>query len=326
MKNNKWITGLVLVLIGLAFLLNNLGYVDIHWYNIIRLWPVFLVIAGVNLILSGQHATWAKILNAIVILAGFGIILFANTGKHHLWPPNNLQLQFDDDDDDDNNDDHHGVVKIQGNSNFKEPFTADTRIAQLNIAGGGTSYFLKDTTDQLFNAATKEFWGKYEFNNKKTDSVAVLNFKMREKDGKNGRKRFNWDGDQENSATIKLNPTPEWDINVHTGATKLDFDLTKFKIRSLKLKGGAASFDVKLGQSLPVTRLDVTTGASEVHIKIPQNAACSITMQSGLSSNDFEGFNKINDNHYETAGFAAATNKIYIKMAGAVSDFNVSRY
>ena len=137
---------------------------------------------------------------------------------------------------------------------------------------------------------------------------------------------FDSEDNKSNLADIKLNSNPVWDINVETGATKLDFDLSKFKIKNLTLKGGAASFDVKLGNPLVSTNVEVSTGVSEVNISVPKEAACSIRTNSGLSSNEFEGFDKKDNSLYETPGFDAAKNKIYIHMSGGVSDFKVNRY
>lgn len=329
MRNDKWITGLVLVLIGAAFLLNNLGYIDFHWGNVFRLWPVFLVIAGVNMVLANQREAWATVVKALVVVGGFAIILFADLGdRRFFWMPRDFHYRYDDDDNDNDNDvaDGRGVVKVEGNSVYKEPYTAGTKVALLNISGGGTSYVLNDTTADLFNASTKEFTGRYELSNKKTDSLSVINFKMRDRHGKF---RFGWDDknkNSSNSAVLKLNTTPVWDIDMSTGASSVEFDLTKFKIKSFKLNGGAASIELKVGQPLAETHIEVSTGASEVNINVPQNAACSITTQSGLSSVDVNGFNKVGDNHYESPGFAAAKNKLYIKMSGGVSDFNVNKY
>ncbi len=145
---------------------------------------------------------------------------------------------------------------------------------------------------------------------------------------KNNNKGWHFDSDdnKSNVADIKLNPNPIWDIYVETGATKLDFDLTKFKIKNVTLKGGAASFGVKLGMPLENTNVEVATGVSEVTISVPKDAACSIQANTGLSSNEFEGFIKKSDNTYETEGFSAAKNKIIIHMSGGLADFKVNRY
>ncbi|RYY36008.1 MAG: hypothetical protein EOP46_08010 [Sphingobacteriaceae bacterium] len=323
MRNDKWITGLVLVLIGAAFLLNNLGYIDFHWGNVFRLWPVFLVIAGVNMVLANQREAWATVVKALVVVGGFAIILFADMGnRRFFWMPRDFHYEYNDDDDDNDKDDR-GIVKVEGNSTYREPYTTDTKVARLEISGGGTTYLLNDTTTDLFNAQTKEFSGRYEFSNTKTDSLSSLKFEMTDKKGRKGK--FEWDSDKDNTATLKLNTKPEWEFDVNAGASKLDFDLTKFKVKLFELNGGAGSFTIKLGQPLTETRVEISAGASEINVNVPKNAACSIKADIALSSPDFNGFTKVGD-HYETPGFAQATNKIYIKMNGGISDFNVNRY
>jgi hypothetical protein len=310
-------------MIGAVILLNNYGVIAFHWSNFFYLWPIFIVIGGINLIFAHNRSAWATVLKLGAIIAGFGLVVFGNFGgRAGFWPVYNYSYNDNgkDGDDDDNG---KSIVKVEGNSVFNEPYVASAKVARLNISGGGTIYNLSDTTNQLFNANTKEFTGKYEFKHSVEDSVYVLDFDMKNNHGRNG-----WHGGNEktNSATFKLNPNPEWEINVETGATKLNFDLDKFKIRSLKLSGGAASFDVKLGQPLAVTNVIVETGVSEVNISVPQNAACHITTDSGLSSNSFPGFTKKENNTYETPGFDNAKNKLFIKMTGGVSSFKVNRY
>lgn len=324
MRNDKLIPGLVLVFIGAAFLLNNFGYIHFHWYNIFHLWPIFLVIAGVNLVFAHNKSPWATILKIAVVVFGLGLLFFGDFGdRFNFWPGRHVYYNNDMYDSNDNNDDNDSTnssnVKSVGNGKFVEPYKTDIKIARLNISGGGTSYALNDTTNQLFSANTNGTFGRYEFSHSQDDSVYVLDFKMRDHHG------FNFDSDK-NAAIMRLNPNPEWEIHVETGATKLDFDLSKFKIRELHLHGGAASFNVKLGAPLAMTDVDVQTGVSGVDISIPQNAACSIETDSGLSDNHFEGFNKTRDNNYETTGFATAKNKIHIHISGGLSDFKVMRY
>lgn len=322
MRNDKLVPGAILIALGIVFLLRSFGYIHIHWINILYLWPIFLVIGGINLIFANNRSGWATFLKLAVVFAGIYILLFGNfNNRFNFWPKYSYHYNDDhNDDDDDNDSSSHDIVKVEGNSEFNEPFHADAHIAKLNISGGGTVYSLSDTTSQLFQAYTKEYGSSYEYSHHSDDSVYVLDFKMKK------NTHFNWGHSKSNSVTFKLNSLPVWDINIETGATKLDFDLSKFKIRNLKVDGGAASYTIKLGQPQEATRLDVETGVSEVNVKIPDNAACSIYTDSGLSSNKFDGFNKTSDNHYETAGFGNAAKKIYIRLSGGISDFKVSRY
>ena len=229
----------------------------------------------------------------------------------------------DDNGDDDNNNDGK-IVKIQGNSTFNDPFNATIKVAQLNISGGATSYQLSDTTNQLFSAVTKETFGSYEMNHHQEDSVYVVDFKM--KDNHNGFDFHSDSNDNGNRVDMKLNANPIWNVKLDAGATDVNFDLSKFKVRTIKLSGGAGSFAIKLGQPLASTDINISTGAASVKFTIPQNTACRITKSSAFSSDDFEGFIKKGDGDYETPNFDAAKNKFFIHFSGAMSGFEVKRY
>lgn len=332
MRNDKLIPGLVLVLIGAAILLANYGLIHFHWYNLFRLWPIFLVIGGINLVFAHNKSPMASAIKIAVVVIGLGLVFFGNFGeRYNFWPGMHYSYNSDDrDDDNDNNngdDDHDDDdndtskidMKMTGNGTFNAPYNADMKSARLNISGGGTTYNLSDTTSKLFKANTKDNNSWYHLTQSKDDSVYVVDFHMKNHNG------INFDSNK-NQADMFLNPKPEWEINVETGATKLDFDLSKFKVRTLTLHGGAASFDIKLGAPLSTTNVEISTGVSGIDISIPQSAACSIETDSGLSDNHFDGFTKTEDNNYETPGFANAKNKIHIHMSGGLSDFKVHRY
>jgi len=318
----------VLVLIGAAILLHNYGYVHVHLWNILRLWPIFLVIAGINLVFAHNKSPWATGLKIAVVVLGLGLVLFGNFGnRYNFWPGMHYNYNYNDNNDNDNDgmDDSdtsaNGTsVKMTGDGVFNEPYKAGAKTARLEITGAATVFNLSDTTNQLFNAkVTGNNNNHYGLWNSMDDSTYVLEFKMKNKHG------FNFDSDK-NKVDFRLNPNPEWEIHVATGAASLNFDLSKFKVRELKLAGGAASFNVKLGAPLSLTDVDISTGMAGVDIKIPQNAACSIESDSALSDNQFEGFNKTDDNNYETSGFDSAKNKIHIHISGGMSGFHVTRY
>lgn len=318
MRSNRLIPGIVLVLLGTVFLLRNYGLVDIHWSNIFHLWPILIVIAGVNMIFANNNAPWAIALKIGVIVVGFGLLFFGNFNRsYRLFQGNDIEFDIDDDGVEDSD-----VHRSETTRFFEEHYNDSIKTARLNIHGGATSYKLSDTTDQLFSAEAREYFGKHTLSTSTTDSSSVIDFRMRN----NKFKNFGFNNNKSNKATFKLNIKPEWELDINAGATDLDFDLTKFKIRKVDIDGGAASFKVKFGQPLNITTVKVNTGASDVDIRIPRGAAASIDVHTGLSSDDFEGFVKIRDHRYETPGYASATNKFDIKINGGVSDFNVKRY
>jgi hypothetical protein len=332
MRNDKLIPGMILVMIGAIFLLNNFGYINFHWSNLFHLWPIFLVIGGVNLVFANNRSAWATILKISVVVAGFSLLLFGNFDDRYnrwWWPHYTFHHRDDNNDDmDDNSDDDdsgsHGLVKVSGTNTFNDPYKESVKVAQLNISGGAISYHLDDTTNQLFHAVAREKFGTYEFNHHQEDSVYVIDFKM--KDHNNFDFHSDDNDNNDNRVDIQLNPNPVWNMKLDAGATDVNFDLSKFKVRSIKLNGGAGSFALKMGQPLSTTDINISTGAASVKFTIPQDAACRITKSSAFSSDDFEGFIKQGNGDYETPGYSSAKNKFNIHFSGAMSGFEVKRY
>jgi len=311
--------GLFLVLIGAAILLANYGYLHFYWWNIFRLWPIFLVIAGVNLVFAHNKSVWATILKAAVLIIGMGILFFAPDmgrpyGFFHSFHHHHNKGE-------DGNDWNNGSdLRSIGNGTFNEPYQAGINTARLNIDGAGITYTLSDTTNQLLSAATTDDKGdRYQFSHSTEGDVHVMDFDMQDHNG------INLHTDK-NRADFRLNPNPEWEININAAAAKLDFDLSKFKIKSVKLDGAAGSFNIKMGMPLQLTDIEISNIVSGVTIRIPQSAACFIETDSALSGNDFPGFTKTDDDNYKTPGYDTAKNQIHIHIDGLMSGFNVKQY
>lgn len=313
---------MILVLIGAAFLLHNFGYIQFHWENFAFLWPLFIVVPGVLLLLGLSNASWVGVLRGVIIVGAVVLLLFGNFHYRHnwWWLGHHTYTYNSDNDDNDNNDENSNNGKAVSNGQFSHPFEQGIKVARLDISGGATTFRLNDTTSQLFAADIKSNRNKFQFNSHREDSVYVMDFHMNKHDS--------WwnDDDDKDVVSISMNTRPEWEMYITAGATDLDFDLSKYKMRDVTIKGGAGQFVVKMGEPLATSNVSVTTGASDVTINVPKDAACSIESSSGLSSTDYPGFSKKDDGHYETDNFASAKNKYYIHISGGVSDFKVHKY
>lgn len=336
MKSDKIIPGLILVLIGVAFLLANFNVIDFHWGNLWHLWPVFLVIAGINLVLANNRSLWATALKIAVVLAAFALIVFGRYNYDNRWWPGWRHMHYsynsnDNDNDNDNSDDNNNDDDDDSDSShngdktantFATAFKPGTTTAKLNINGAATQYNLSDTSSQLIDIRTEQNFNHYHLNTRQDGNNATVDFKM-----ESHTDHMQWDDkNHSNVANIKLNPTPEWDFNIDAAATQFQFDLTKFKVRSVSVHGAAGDFNIKLGAPLDNTDVEVNNAAASVKIAIPQNAACEIEMHTFLTDHHFDGFTKGDDGNYRTPGFDQAANKIHVRINGAMANFTVSRY
>lgn len=317
MKTEKVIWGLILIFIGSVFLLSNFGVVNFYWGSVWRFWPIIFILIGANMLFSRLNNSTGSILSVSLTLIALLFIGYQGTR------PNNRTLErswlrFDHDDKD--TAEKNGANWSTSNT-FTEPFTGNITRAELNIAGGATSYKLNDTTANLFDAEVKQNFGNYTLEKTSRDSVEILNFQMRDR-----KKKWNMDDMDGNDVRIKLNSKPLWDINVEMGAGETIFDLSSYKIENLTLKGGAASFKVTLPEPVTTTNVRVETGVAEVVIKVPETSACRITVDTGLSAKDFSGFQKQADGSYQTSNYSTSSKKIIINLKGGLSSFEVQRY
>jgi hypothetical protein len=262
MKTGKIVWGMIYIFIGSIFLLDNFNLIDFYWVSVWRFWPVIFILIGTNMLLSrfGNQ----KVVPALV--AAITLVTLALIGYQGSRPNNDRGwMSFKFDKDDSWNDSIRNVP-----SYFIEPYGGAKR-AELRIQGGATSFKLQDTTSSLFEADVKRQFAKYTLTKSMNDSVEVLNFRMRI-----GKQKWNLDEMEGNETNIRMNLTPVWDIKVEMGAGEAIFDLTPYKVSSLKFEGGAASFQAKIGSLETLTNVTVETGVANVEIEVPIESGCRI--------------------------------------------------
>jgi hypothetical protein len=322
MKLNRILWGIILLFVGAVLLLENFNVIEFYWRNVWGFWPVFLIIAGVNILFNKNNSQTGNMISIGVVVITLSFLFYRGQQppENNGWFGNNFRHDLDinmDNDDDDNSDDDGNVRSM----NFSEPFSPDSsRKVVLDISGGGTSFKLDGNTDSLITASVDNAKGNFTLKKETTDTVQNLTFKMQ-----NNKHGWNM-GNGANDVRFKLNKVPMWDIVMHMGAGEVDFDLSEYKIRTLRFDGGAVALDFKVGDLLPITDVIVKTGVADVKIKVPETAGCRITSKTGLSSKDFTGFTKLDNGTYETPNYATSTKKIFISLDGGLSNFEVSRY
>jgi hypothetical protein len=318
MKLDRILWGIILLFVGLILLLENFNVIEFYWRNVWGFWPVFLIIAGINILFNRNKSQVGNMISIGVLVITLGFLFYRGQ-----QPPENRGLfggNFGNKIDIDINNDDEDTLNTQ-RLTFTEPFDiASSGKVVMDISGGGTSFKLDGPTDSLVEAVVEKSRGTFTLKKELIDSVQRLTFRMQEKKGK-------WNmNDGGNDVNFKLNTQPEWELNMNMGAGEVDFDLSAYKIRTFKFEGGAAALDIQMGDLLPIADVIVKTGVADVKIKVPTAAGCRIKSSTGLSAKDFTGFTKLDNGTYETPNYATSTKKIFITLDGGLSNFEVSRY
>jgi hypothetical protein len=309
MKSEKIVWGITLVFVGSILLLDNFDVIDFYWRSVWHFWPLILILSGLNLVFGkAKQSPAGKALVILLTCVVLGAVAYVGSTRSN----HNANWFF-------NNDEELSASDTNQVRTFSETYNPAIPNAALTIEGGATVYELKEATSQLFEAEVNQSYGQYTLTKSSTDSLDKVQFKMHDSS-------WNLKKSNANKAVLRLNPNPIWSIQLDMGAGKADFDLSAYKLAALTIEGGAAAFEVKLGQPLTLTTVSVDTGVADVKVSIPENAACQIEYEGGLTSKSFEGFDKKRDGLYESANYAAAATKIHIKLNGGLSSFKVNRY
>lgn len=326
MKYERIIWGVVLLFVGGVLLLDNLNVIEFYWRNVWGFWPIFLIIAGVNLLLNRNGSQTGSIvsLGILIIALAFLFVRGQEKPQNHswlgFWKDKNIEADVDWE--------HENVEggKSEG-LKFAEAFntTDSAKKTILNLSGGGTSFTLNETTDSLFEASVNKRKGNFSLTKTTTDTTNTLTFKMNDRKYKGNKNNWTFNSGG-NAVNVRLNTAPLWTLNLAMGAGELDFDLSKYKIRTLNFDGGAADLKIKIGDLIPVADINVKTGVANVEIKVPSGSGCRIRTNTGLASKDFNGFVKKDEGYYETPNYSTSKNKVFIKLDGGLSNFEVDTY
>jgi hypothetical protein len=312
MKADKIFWGLIFVFVGGIFLLENFGFIDFTWNFIWRFWPFILIISGINMLSSKINPKVGLIATLLITL--FALTLITIKGLQKSSSNSFLDWSFSDqyqtEDDSD---------QIRMSGDYAEEFNSAYKVATLNIKGGASQFEIKESTDKLFQSDIKEAVSPYFLKKTASDSSVVLDFKSK-------GEKYNFSDDDYSEIKMRLNTQPVWSINLAMGAGETNFDFRNFKLKNINLKGGAASFKIKIGDLYPNVNLVAETGVAEIDIRVPKEMGCRINTSTGLSSTDFDGFVKKTEGVYETPNYSSSTKKVNLTLKGGLSEFTVKRY
>lgn len=313
--------GLILLGVGTVILLSNLGYIDFYWRSVINMWPVILIVVGVNLLVPRRGI--GNAISILVTLAALAFLVYIGTMPPHTNPWGFGKRSHTTRVDTRRSGDSEKRTELT-EERFAFEYDKAVSKASLHIRGGAIEYEIDGTTEKLFEANTKTAVGTHTVDlSESGDSTAreaKISFVMDSKDNSTVMVEHS------NKATIRLNRNPVWDIQLDFGAGVADFDLSDFKIGNLQVNGGASSVEIKLGDPFETSHVDVSGGVSSIEIEIPEAAACRIVSKSGLSSRNFRGFTELPDGSYATSNYDGADKKYDIHLAGGLSSFDVKRY
>lgn len=342
MNSRKFFWGITLVVLGLVYLLKQMGFISffIEWDLIWSLWPIFLIIAGLKLILPRNNRVAGGLFLALVILIlGFIIIKGHESSvqgadgnppfdlKQHLRKYGNPGATPDDSTNkQDPADSADGSENIQGattstRQQFKIEASKSVHEASLYMEGAAADFRSDVTHDNLFEAAIRLKKGSYKMERSMQGGAEQIKLISNQ----TGNLDLN-DNNNPNSILIRLNPDADWDLNLNISAGNVKYDFSGYKIKMIKFNSGIASVDLKMGELVPLSTININAGLAAFTIRIPSGSGCRVDFTGNLSNTQLPGFTKKGDHTWENAAYATASKKINLDCSGSLSNIAVKTY
>jgi hypothetical protein len=262
---------IVLIAIGAFFLLVNLGIVQdysFNWSGVLQLWPLFLILIGLNIILKQVSQPLGGILSALVGLAAVGIF-----GYVLLFGEDNATLS------------RFGINNTPAEYKTEQIDFAPSEVETANItidlgASGGDVTTLEDSNSLISGKVT--YIGDLEFDTSTSGNHADVYLNERN-EGWFWLNPGNWDfGGTDTRWQLEINPGVETELRLDSGSGSVDYDLDELNLSYLNIDGSAGSAVVTLPDG--VYDVDYDQGAGSLKMTLPENGRSTVEFDGSAGS------------------------------------------
>ncbi|MEO8632437.1 MAG: DUF5668 domain-containing protein [Chloroflexota bacterium] len=287
---------LILITIGLVFLLVNFGLIPgVTALSLLTLWPLLLILAGVDIAIGRRWPVAALGIDVGVI--ALGLVLLAT------------QPSF-----------IGGPVFSFGDAPGGERDVAVARQSatslSLDINGGAGRFRVSGGSTTLVEAHSAN------------DDLRLRRAEF-ERSGQQADVRIDQSGNRNVSgAAIDVEvcfasdiPT---DLTIDGGAGEFFVDLSGVTVTSVEMNVGAASLTLTLPKPTAAVGIEVNAGASSIVIEVPEGVEARVTMNGALLSLRSTNSRVVaSNNSAETAGYGSATARVTVKVTAGASSVTI---
>jgi DNA-binding MarR family transcriptional regulator len=127
---------------------------------------------------------------------------------------------------------------------------------------------------------------------------------------------FDW---RKRVATMNLNTTIPWDVEIVGGIVRVEADLRDVPLSRLDLTGGSDRIQLELGAPHGDVPIRLIGGAKTIRVERPASAAIALNVQGGVGRVDFDGTHhgaKGGVTTIETPAFSSARDRYRLEVIG----------
>lgn len=290
----------ILITLGVLLFANNIGFLpEGSWQNILLLWPVVLILAGVSILLRRLPVPLNAVLSVVaVLLTVAGSVAFVLSNPLGRTTPATDEVST-------------SSAPIGGLTSAS--LVTETGSIKLMVEA-------RDLGDKLYEVSVGADPGQQVSVAFDPNSGRVLI-----------RQNWRWFSGPTARVTIHVSNRVPWSIELDGGATSLDLQGESLKLERLQASGGAFSGRLHLGRPVSTTTLDFEGGANTVQFSAPAGTQLRIDLQGGANHMivDGEGVGRqerstIGELHWQTSGYNGAESRYQLLAGGGANTVRAS--
>jgi hypothetical protein len=255
---------IVLLGAGAIWLLSNLGYIQsIDLGFLFRLWPVILIIIGLD-ILFGRVAPWISAVLGLAIIGGLiAVLIYAPS----LGIARTTQLNIE-----------HLEEPVGG---------ATSAIVDLRLSLESSNVFPLESGQNLLEADMRHYGNGYLNVSGATQKKLVLGSEGNTSGNNWWWPSFNngWDNDQ--NWDIGLTTQIPMDLSVDGSLGSSDLDLTGLMLTDLNVNVSMGSMEIILPVSAEGYDVDINGSAGSLEVTLPENTNLTVHLDGSAGSSSF---------------------------------------
>jgi hypothetical protein len=287
---------LLLITIGLVFLLVNLGFIPgVTVLSLLGLWPLLLILAGVDIAIGRRWPLAAVGIDVGVIALGLALLASQPTlfGTPFFLVSGGTGGERD--------------VTVARESATSLALDLNGGVGRFRVSGGSTALVEAHSPNEDLRLRRAEF----------------------ERGGQRAEVRIDQTGSRRvGGATIDVEtriasdiPT---DLTINGGAGEFVVDLSNVTVSRAELNVGAASLTLTLPKPTAAVSIEVNAGASNIVIEIPEGVEARVTTGGALLSLRSSNARMTpSGGTAETAGYGSATARVTVKVTAGASSITI---
>jgi len=281
-RHVKLVGPTILIGIGVIMLLNNLGYLNWSVWDILNLWPILLVAAGLEL-LVGRRSPLGALVSAIIVLGLIaGGVWFISTSDFTHANAQTIEIREPRDD-------------ITDARVLLSPAVAQINVKALNDSG---NFVVGTVLHRPNERVTQTFAG---------GDTARLDVKTNGSPGVTmgpGR-GYVWD--------FNFHPDVALDLRIDTGMGDVNLDLRALTLESVKVDAGMGAVTIKLPKTGKFD-VDIDSGMGTVVIEVPAGLGVRLQTEAAIVGRSLPADYTRNNNRYTSPNYDSAEDHADIQV------------